>query len=182
MTQDHSTELQLKRRTTCLSKLQEILQDKYLSREIEIGIHRYADHKSSQDFSKRTYDQEYQSRYFIIVSNLSNKNRRNGELLVQNLKERNIDPYYFGLLMTHREMLPSIYEEYEAEYERKKEFAKQMDKMQQITQDNVIKCFKCVRAKRNPYDVEYSMLQTRSADEPMTGFAFCKTCHTRWKF
>lgn len=38
----------------------------------------------------------------------------------------------------------------------------------------------CSKCKKN--NVAYSEMQTRSADEPMTTFAFCQECGHRWKF
>ena len=40
--------------------------------------------------------------------------------------------------------------------------------------------FKCKKCKSNK--TEYSQMQTRSADEPMTTFVTCKNCGNRWKF
>lgn len=42
---------------------------------------------------------------------------------------------------------------------------------------SLLKCGKC---KSN--NVTYTQMQTRSADEPMTTFAFCQECGHRWKF
>ena len=43
---------------------------------------------------------------------------------------------------------------------------------------SIIPCNKCYPLNT---DVEWFEKQTRSADEPMTIFAFCKNCKTRWK-
>ena len=40
--------------------------------------------------------------------------------------------------------------------------------------------FYCGKCKKN--NVAYSEMQTRSADEPMTTFAYCQECGHRWKF
>jgi transcription elongation factor S-II len=42
---------------------------------------------------------------------------------------------------------------------------------------SLLKCGKC---KGN--NIAYSEMQTRSADEPMTTFAFCQDCGNRWRF
>jgi transcription elongation factor S-II len=42
---------------------------------------------------------------------------------------------------------------------------------------SLLSCGKC---KKN--NVTYNQMQTRSADEPMTTFAFCQECGHRWKF
>lgn len=40
--------------------------------------------------------------------------------------------------------------------------------------------FRCGRCGKN--NCTYTQVQTRSADEPMTTFVFCRTCGNRWKF
>lgn len=49
--------------------------------------------------------------------------------------------------------------------------------------DGLIKCFKCVRdlGPTFAYNVEYTELQTRASDEPMTRFCVCLNCGQRWK-
>ncbi len=42
--------------------------------------------------------------------------------------------------------------------------------------ESMLKCGKCKQKK-----VEYTELQTRSADEPMTKFCYCSNCGFRWK-
>jgi transcription elongation factor S-II len=42
---------------------------------------------------------------------------------------------------------------------------------------SLLKCGKCKKS-----NVAYNQMQTRSADEPMTTFAFCQECGHRWKF
>ena len=40
--------------------------------------------------------------------------------------------------------------------------------------------FKCGRCRS--WNTEYTQLQTRSADEPLTTYVHCKNCDRRWKF
>ena len=42
---------------------------------------------------------------------------------------------------------------------------------------SLLKCGKCKKM-----NVTYNQMQTRSADEPMTTFAYCMECGHRWKF
>jgi transcription elongation factor S-II len=49
--------------------------------------------------------------------------------------------------------------------------------VQEGTPTDMFKCTKC-----NKYNCTYSQVQTRSADEPMTTFVFCRECGNRWKF
>ncbi|VDN50191.1 unnamed protein product [Dracunculus medinensis] len=48
---------------------------------------------------------------------------------------------------------------------------------QEGTPSDMFKCGKC--GKKN---CTYTQVQTRSADEPMTTFVFCRECGNRWKF
>lgn len=153
----------------------------YLAKEVELGIYNVTRHNMNSN-EHLVYEKEYYKRYFVVMSNLINKRDNNGANLVKSLINRELDPYYFGLLMTHKEYFPKIYEDIELENDRRAANTKMLDRMNDNMNDNIIKCFKCVRAKRNPYLVEYNMLQTRSADEPMTGFAYCRNCFARWKF
>uniref|UniRef100_A0A0K0F5P2 Transcription elongation factor n=1 Tax=Strongyloides venezuelensis TaxID=75913 RepID=A0A0K0F5P2_STRVS len=45
------------------------------------------------------------------------------------------------------------------------------------TPTDMFKCGKCRK-----YNCTYTQVQTRSADEPMTTFVFCRECGNRWKF
>ncbi|VDD93211.1 unnamed protein product [Enterobius vermicularis] len=49
--------------------------------------------------------------------------------------------------------------------------------VQEGTPSDMFKCGKC--GKKN---CTYNQMQTRSADEPMTTFVFCRECGNRWKF
>ncbi|KAL3998924.1 transcription elongation factor S-II [Acanthocheilonema viteae] len=49
--------------------------------------------------------------------------------------------------------------------------------VQEGTPSDMFKCGKCGRK-----NCTYTQVQTRSADEPMTTFVFCRECGNRWKF
>jgi transcription elongation factor S-II len=49
--------------------------------------------------------------------------------------------------------------------------------VQEGTPTDMFKCGKCLK-----YNCTYNQVQTRSADEPMTTFVFCRECGNRWKF
>ncbi|KAL3082439.1 hypothetical protein niasHT_038505 [Heterodera trifolii] len=49
--------------------------------------------------------------------------------------------------------------------------------VQEGTPTDMFKCHKC-----GSKCCTYSQMQTRSADEPMTTFVFCRSCGNRWKF
>jgi len=49
--------------------------------------------------------------------------------------------------------------------------------VQEGTPSDMFRCGKCGK-----YNCTYNQMQTRSADEPMTTFVFCRDCGNRWKF
>uniref|UniRef100_A0A7E4UNI4 Transcription elongation factor n=1 Tax=Panagrellus redivivus TaxID=6233 RepID=A0A7E4UNI4_PANRE len=49
-----------------------------------------------------------------------------------------------------------------------------------VTEGTPTDMFKCGKCHQN--NCTYNQLQTRSADEPMTTFVFCRSCGNRWKF
>ena len=59
---------------------------------------------------------------------------------------------------------------------------KNKKKMEQLSVKNEqgSSLFKCGKCKEK--NCTYFQMQTRSADEPMTTFVTCLTCHNRWKF
>jgi len=61
-------------------------------------------------------------------------------------------------------------------------FAKEsiMDHQMAIQEGTPTEMFRCGKCGKN--NCTYSQMQTRSADEPMTTFVFCRTCGNRWKF
>uniref|UniRef100_A0A1I7YHP2 Transcription elongation factor n=1 Tax=Steinernema glaseri TaxID=37863 RepID=A0A1I7YHP2_9BILA len=66
--------------------------------------------------------------------------------------------------------------------EQREKFTKQAISEHQMavnegTPSDMFKCGKC--GKKN---CTYSQMQTRSADEPMTTFVYCRDCGNRWKF
>ncbi|TKR93785.1 hypothetical protein L596_008180 [Steinernema carpocapsae] len=66
--------------------------------------------------------------------------------------------------------------------EQREKFTKQAISEHQMavtegTPSDMFKCGKCGKT-----NTTYSQMQTRSADEPMTTFVFCRTCGNRWKF
>jgi DNA-directed RNA polymerase subunit M/transcription elongation factor TFIIS len=60
---------------------------------------------------------------------------------------------------------------------------KAVDAMVAITQNSKsgYSCARCRAAGRDPYRVEYTEFQTRSADEPSTLFFYCTICSKRWR-
>ena len=60
---------------------------------------------------------------------------------------------------------------------REEDMRREALKAQEDEYEGILTCGKC---KSNKTD--YYQMQTRSADEPMTTYASCKSCGHRWKF
>lgn len=115
---------------------------------------------------------KYKSRVRSRVSNL-------GDLKNPNLREQvicgNISPAKIAT-MTTEEMASDNMKK--LRHEMTKEAIRDAQLAQVTgTKSDLLKCSKC--KKRN---CSYTQAQTRSADEPMTTFAYCNDCGYRWKF
>jgi DNA-directed RNA polymerase subunit M/transcription elongation factor TFIIS len=86
--------------------------------------------------------------------------------------------------LTDRE-LRSIYWEKQDALDLKKlvNEKKAVESMVAITKNSKsgYSCGRCRAAGRDPYRVEYTEFQTRSADEPATLFFYCTICSKRWR-
>ena len=78
--------------------------------------------------------------------------------------------------MTAEEMASDELKELRAKFTKEAIDDHQMARTQGA-KTSLLTCSKC---KKN--NVVYSEMQTRSADEPMTTFAYCQECGHRWKF
>ena len=67
-------------------------------------------------------------------------------------------------------------EKWEGAFERAAHRQMRREQLMEQSFDGILTCGSCKSKK-----VMYSMAQTRSADEPMTVFAFCTECSRRWK-
>lgn len=79
-------------------------------------------------------------------------------------------------VMTPEEMASDEMKEMRAKFTKEAINDHQMAKAEG-SKTSLLACGKC---KKN--NVYYTQMQTRSADEPMTTFAFCQECGHRWKF
>ena len=77
---------------------------------------------------------------------------------------------------THKSYAPDLWEEAQAEI--------QDDDEEEIVEqlESQVECGNCKRKKLYFRNVETEQKQTRSGDEGMTTFAYCRNCHRRWKF
>lgn len=79
------------------------------------------------------------------------------------------------IAMTPEEMFPGLYADIQARRKAEKERLRRL-RTQNDTPDGLLVCRSCKSKK-----TRYVLMQTRSADEPMTAFVTCLNCSRRWK-
>jgi transcription elongation factor S-II len=141
--------------------------------EEEIKFHNLASEIEDCVFSEfRDTGNKYKQRIRSRVSNLGDQKNPS---LKMNVMSGTIGPSKIATMTTEEMASDSM-----------KKLRKQLTKeairdsqisMQGGTETDLLKCSKCRNRK-----CTYTQAQTRSADEPMTTFAFCLHCGHRWKF
>ncbi|CAF0848436.1 unnamed protein product [Brachionus calyciflorus] len=117
-------------------------------------------------------DMKYKNRIRSRVINL--KDSKNPKLR-ENVRLGLISPDKLAV-MTAEEMASDDLKELRAKFTKEAIDDHQMAR-REGAKTSLLTCGKC---KKN--NIVYSEMQTRSADEPMTVFAFCQECGHRWKF
>jgi len=158
-------------RKNIVLKIDDILQNKTASENLEKGIFNYTlDHADKLNVVKK-WDNTYFSRIYLDRTRTIYFNLQT-ESIQKMIKEKKLKAHKLAF-MTHQEMQPdkwnSLIQEKKIRDENKYE-----PKLEASTDD--FTCFKCKSKK-----CTYYQLQTRSADEPMTTFVSCLDCGNRWK-
>ena len=164
-------------RNNIVEKLTELMENKQLGKNLEIGVYNYAIRESTWRAVVKKWENPYFVQLYIdrlrsIYLNLTNL----GELKEQ-LKDNTLKVKEFAF-MTHQEMDPDNWRDL-IEIKKKRDESKYTNTIK-ISSD-----FTCSRCKKNGAQADqctYYQLQTRSADEPMTTFVTCLNCGKRWKF
>jgi transcription elongation factor S-II len=158
------------RKNIC-TKLEQIICNKKIAKELESGIYDYATKEANTwkiiiRWDNPHYVQLYSDRLRSVYNNLKNEKLlqevQNGKLKGQDLA-----------FMTHQEMDPDHWKEL-IDKKRKRDENKYNNTQQAST--DMFTCKKC-KSKR----CTYYELQTRSADEPATIFVTCLDCGKNWK-
>lgn len=152
-------------------KLDEIIKNEKIAKELETGIYDYATKEANTwkiiiRWDNPNFVQLYSDRLRSIYNNLKNK-----KLLVK-LQKGQINGSTLAF-MTHLEMNPDHWKEL-IDKKRKRDENKYNNTQQAST--DMFTCKKC-KSKR----CTYYELQTRSADEPATIFVTCLDCGKNWK-
>ena len=164
-------------RQQIIDKIDTIVENEQISKNIEIGIFNSTIRLSEQMGVVRKWDNNHFKKLYLlkvisIYSNLKKDSYIKNDYLLKNLKEGNIQGYNLAFI-TPAESFPEMWRP----ILDKKVLRDQMkfEKRTEIA-TNLYQCSKCGERKCTMYQ-----LQTRSADEPMTTFVTCLNCDKRWK-
>ena len=164
-------------RIFCREKLDSIVNNKKMSKNIEIGCYNYCISKCTEKNILRKWDNKQFKEIYInkirsVYSNLNKDSYLNNKRLLDRLYSKEFLPHKLAE-MTQIHIFP----------EHWKVYLDDKFKRERAVQDNVhdaatdqFKCSRCKQKKCTYYEV-----QTRSADESMTIFITCLTCGKRWK-
>ena len=123
----------------------------------------------SVNWENKKFRTIYYSNALKIISNLSitpNSPKVRGWLLSKEVKPEKL------AFMTSDELHPEYAAETYQRWREKIDFKMNLDDCA----DGMYQCKKCMKWKTT-----FTEVQTRSADEPMTVFLSCLTCHHRWR-
>ena len=164
-------------RNSCVVKLNNIINDEQLSRNIEkniynILINNAIENNINRKWSNKIFLNLYLSKIRSIYNNLNKDSYVKNYYLIDKIKNGDIKPDDLSKLSVY-EIHPENWREIIDE-KIKRDKMKYEIKPESMTER--YKCRKCGSRKCSYYE-----LQTRSADEPMTQFFTCLDCKNRWK-
>lgn len=164
-------ELRLKSRQI----LEEIIQDRYITDNLEKGIFNYTIHIAKKRYQLCVWDNDifvdiYKNKLKQICSNLIPNSYVNNKSLIRRLKDREMLPHEIAFY-TPCQLFPECWEKIIQEKRKRDSMLSEIDFGQATNQ------FTCARCKGNK--TTYYTAQTRSADEPETIFITCLTCGKR---
>jgi DNA-directed RNA polymerase subunit M/transcription elongation factor TFIIS len=158
-------------RSNIISKIDEIIKDIKISRNVERGVFNFTLKESTTKKLLKKWENPffvniYLDRLKTIYINIQYEPLK---ILIQsgNIKTSEL------AFMTHQEMRPDKWDKM-IEEKNKRDKCKYETVIEAATDT-----FKCRKCKSNK--CTYYQMQTRSADEPMTTFVSCLDCGCRWK-
>jgi len=167
-------------RDKAIENYTELLEDAALATELETCLlHFVSDNALREcidiDWSNKVFWNNYRAQAVSLYENLQgNKSYVNNEMnWLEKLKSGEITPKRFVEIPVS-ELCPSRWKKFvESTLESEKKLYSQKKAASAIMY--------CSRCKKKS-NCDYYLLQTRSADEPMTTFVTCLECDRRWKF
>ena len=163
-----TTDFRIRNKIRCY--IDRLLNNMFFSYNLEVGIYNYVLKEANQNQLVKKWDnilfrKIYFARVKTIMVNLTDS-------IVQKITDHELKPEKVAF-MTHQELSPEIWKESIA-----KKIIRDQNKFEvklEATTD-AFTCRKCGSNKCSHY-----LLQTRSADEPMTVYVTCLNCDKRWK-
>ena len=164
-------------RDNCVKKLDTILNNESLSRNIEKSIFNFVINNARENNINRRWNNKifynlYFSKFRSIYINLDKDSYINNQYLYEKVINNEIKAEEITKL--------SVYEIHPENWKEIIDAKIKRDKMKYEIKPEAMteryKCRKCGSRKCSYYE-----LQTRSADEPMTQFFTCLDCKNRWK-
>lgn len=164
-------------RSKSVDKLTNIINDKYKSLLIEKSIYNYCiEYSLKRNISRNWKDNRFKHLYInkliSVYSNLSPEMYIENNYLIDLIKNDKINLEKIAY-MPRYEIFPDRWN-YLIEEKIKKD--KILNEMKPNEMTDQIRCNRCGGRK-----CSYYAMQTRSADEPMTLFITCLSCHSKWK-
>ena len=165
------------KRTKMVIKIDSLVNDLSLSRNIEQSIYNYIIKLSKEKNIQRNWNNTiftklYNSKIISIFSNLKKDSYIHNGAFLQRIKNGDINPKKVGYLSVY-DINPDNWKDL-LNVKSKRDKIKYELKPEAMT--NLFKCNRCGSRETSYYEV-----QTRSADEPMTQFITCLQCNSRWK-
>lgn len=148
-----------------------ILENIELSLKIEMGIFEYSlIYCLNNAYDLKFLKPVYNDKVYNILANLNPNNHIQNKTFKENILNGKINPSDVAF------MAPSQLHPKKWEYWIKKREYKEW-RENSIAYSTAYKCYKCGESK-----AKVTQAQTRSADEPMTTYVSCMSCHNTFKF
>ena len=146
------------------------LKDEQASNNLEKGIFNYSlkeagERKIVKKWDNKFFVEIYKNRLKSILVNLNDK-------WINSIRNKEIQSHELAF-MTHQEL---NYDKWATLIVAKTERDKNLAEFNMAAATDTVTCRKCKQKKTT-----YYLMQTRSADEPMTVFYTCVVCNNRWK-
>jgi transcription elongation factor S-II len=165
-------------REICINKFNEILNNYELSKTIEESIYNYALEQSKnsgidQDINNKYFKRKYVNKVTSLYNNLDESSYINNKGFLKRLLNNEIDVKNIAFL-SPQEINVEHWKVYLDKQSANDDF------LGSRTMGIKTNEYKCSRCKNN--ECTYYLLQTRSADEPMSTFVTCLNCNHKWSF